>query len=163
MKICFLMMATVIIHAGDMRLRLIGEQTFPNQSLRFQDTVPGGLSGIDYDAQTGLFWVISDDPTAADRGAPRFYSVRLDYDQHAFHGYEFQSVTTMKNAEGATFADSTVDPEALRRSSAGTFFWTSEGYENSDPQIDPFLWEMNAEGQFVRAFEIPERYFPTFG
>jgi hypothetical protein len=53
-------------------LRLIGQQILPRRS-EFSATVVGGLSGIDYDAKTDSYFIISDDRTTTDSpNAPRF-------------------------------------------------------------------------------------------
>ena len=50
----------------------LGVVTFPTGTM-FADTEVGGLSGIAYDANRGVYYVISDD-----RSVPRFYTVTID-------------------------------------------------------------------------------------
>jgi len=53
-------------------LRLIGQQILPRRA-EFSATVVGGLSGIDYDAKTDSYFIISDDRTTTDSpNAPAF-------------------------------------------------------------------------------------------
>ena len=144
-----------------MRLRFIGEQAFANRSLTFEDTTPGGLSGIDYDPKSGHYLVISDDQSVPGRGDARFYTVELDFDAESFSGFAFTSVTSLLRPDGSPFPEAGVDPEAIRLLPSGNLLWSSEGLEKADPQIAPFVREMKADGAYVRDLRIPERFFPT--
>ncbi|MEM8933711.1 MAG: esterase-like activity of phytase family protein, partial [Acidobacteriota bacterium] len=99
---------------ASMRLRLIGLQAFDDQTITFQDTVPGGLSGIEYDPATGRYWVISDDPATLARGGARFYTVELDFDADGVDGYRFTSVGKLLRPDGTQFPEGGVDPESIR-------------------------------------------------
>ena len=55
-------------------LRLIGEARLPHK-LQYQGTTVGGLSGIDFDAATGTYYLLSDD--GGNQSPPRFYTARL--------------------------------------------------------------------------------------
>ncbi len=142
-----------------MRLRLIGSQAFDDQAVTFESTVPGGLSGIDYDATTGHYLVISDDPSTPDRGGARFYTVELVFDADSFDSYAFTSVVTLRRPDGTPFPEGGVDPESIRRLPSGNFLWTSEGFERS--LIDPFVREMTPAGAYVRDLRVPARFNPT--
>ena len=142
-----------------LRLRLVGHQAFDDQTVTFRDTVPGGLSGIEYDPTTGRYLVISDDPSTPGRGGARFYTVELDFDADSFDGFTFTSVTILLRPDGTPFPEGGVDPESIRRLPSGNLLWTSEGFERA--LIDPFVREMTPTGAYVRDLTIPDRYDPT--
>ena len=65
-------------------LRLIGQQVLPRR-MDYAGTVVGGLSGIDYDARSDSYVLISDDRTTTDSaGAPRLSTARLSFDARTF-------------------------------------------------------------------------------
>ncbi|MEM9556073.1 MAG: esterase-like activity of phytase family protein [Acidobacteriota bacterium] len=142
-----------------MHLRLIGQQAFDDQTIRFEGTVPGGLSGLDYDPSSGTYEVISDDPSTPGRGAARFYTVELEFDAESFEGFTFTSVTTLLRPDGTPFPEGEADPESIRRLPSGNLLWTSEGFERS--LIDPFVRETTPAGAYVRDLTIPGRFDPT--
>ena len=145
-------------------LRLIGQQVLPRRSL-FQGTVVGGLSGIDFDAATGRYVLISDDRTTTDSAsAPRFYSATLSFDLNAFTAVQFVSTTPLKQADGTVFPkvpDARVaDPESIRIDPVNAnLVWASEGDRTltSVPTrvIDPFVREMKPDGSYVRDYTVP--------
>ena len=153
--------------------RLIGQQILP-QGYRYADVPVGGLSGIDYDPATGRYWVISDD--RSEFGPARFYEVSLDLShfnktpQPGHDGVVFNALHTLKRLDGSGFADArkdparSVDPEAIRlHAPSGRLVWASEGERIVDPGkaavlIDPHVWEMQRDGQFLRAFVVPDKF-----
>lgn len=156
----FFLFTSISAGAQDYQIDYIGLQTVTPGAI-FQKTVIGGLSGIDYDVKMGEFVAISDDRSKINPA--RFYTLGLDFDRTAFRGVTFRSVTFLKNPRGeifqkpSFFGETEVDPEAIRLSPLGrSYFWTSEG--NTDAGIDPFLWEMERDGSFKRAFTLPEKY-----
>jgi hypothetical protein len=57
------------------QLDYLGQQTLPTGFL-YSGTQVGGLSGIDRDPGTGMYWAISDDRSQT--SAARFYNLSLD-------------------------------------------------------------------------------------
>jgi hypothetical protein len=164
----------------DPRLELvfIGQQVLP-QGYRYANTTVGGLSGIDYDAATGRYWAISDD--RSEFGPARFYELSLDLSHfnktadpgHA--GVTFLGVQTLKRLDGSTFPDfrtnpgQAADPEAIRlHVPSGRLVWSSEGerlVNAGEPPVlaNPFVWEMQRDGTFLRPFVIPEKFHASAG
>lgn len=126
-------------------LRLIGETRLPHR-LRFQDTVVGGLSGLDYDAARDLWYAISDE-----RSAPRFYTLRLPISSTQVGPPELLGVQHLKPNDRP-------DPESIRwRAATGTLLWSSEGdVARGQP---PALRESATDGRSLRSFTLP----PHFG
>lgn len=139
-----------------MNLRFIGEQQIQTGA-PFEGTEIGGLSGIDFDAATGNYWAISDDRSS--KNPARFYQIALDFNTETFNGGEFLGVTTLLTPEGDAFATGSVDPESIRVVGE-RLFWSSEGQNNANGTLDPFVWEIKPDGSVVRPFNVPNRYKP---
>lgn len=148
-------------------LKLIGQQVLARRMV-FQNTVVGGLSGIDYDAANGRYVLMSDDRTTTDSpNPPRFYTARLHFTATAFTGVEFLSVTTMKQPDGSSYpkvpSSLVADPESLRIDPvSGNLVWTSEGDRSPTATpariIDPFIRELRPDGTHVRDYALPPMF-----
>lgn len=145
--------------ASDFSLRLIGQYAIATGA-RFSDVEFGGISGLDR-SHDGSYWAISDD-RGGERGIPRFYKLKLEYDSHGFHGVTIIDQVPMQQADGASFSVSahTVDPESIRVAPNGNLYWSSEGVWTAAPGTcnQPFVREMRTDGSFVREFVIPGHY-----
>lgn len=159
--------------ASRFELAFIGHQVLPHK-FRYNDTVVGGLSGIDYDTATHRYWSISDD--RSEFGPSRFYELALDLAQfskapapgHA--GIAFTGVYTLKRPDGSVFADyskdqaNAADPESIRvHAPSGRLVWSSEGDRivaagKPPVLVDPHVWEMERDGRFVRALPVPDKF-----
>ncbi|MDP1954184.1 MAG: esterase-like activity of phytase family protein [Polaromonas sp.] len=141
------------------RLRLIGEARLPHR-LQFQGTTVGGLSGIDYDPVSGLYYLISDD--GSHFNPARFYTARIALESNRLGAPELTSVTTVRQADGSTYPAAlhgmqVPDPEAIRwRASSQTLLWTSEGHALTGAA--PALRESRADGSLVREFALPPMF-----
>ncbi len=146
--------ATTITPQKPLTARLIGHATLPHK-MSFQGTVVGGLSGIDYDAATDTFYILSDD--RSDHGAARFYTAKIDYDAQALRAVTLTAAIALKQADGSPFPSKAQggevpDPEAIRfRPDTRTLLWTSEGEKQRG--LSPFIREMKWDGSFIR--ELP--------
>jgi hypothetical protein len=149
--------------------RLIGDIHF-KKSVYFKNTIVGGISGIDMNPD-GLFYLISDD--ISERDPSRFYTANLDYDEKTFNSIKFINVTYMRTPSKSTFPfknglitsveKEIANAESIRyNKESNSLFWTSEGL-NAFPiaPIQPFIRQMNLNGEFVNEIETPEqfRYF----
>ncbi|QPF74757.1 esterase-like activity of phytase family protein [Roseateles sp. DAIF2] len=147
-------------------LRLIGQQVLPRR-LVFQDTVVGGLSGIDYDAKSDSYVLISDDRTTGDSpNAPRLYTAKLSFDANQFSGVQFLSTIKLKQPDGSDYPKvpdiKVADPEAVRIDPVnGNYVWVSEGERTlgtPNRLIQPFIREVNAQGQHQREYTLPAMF-----
>jgi hypothetical protein len=148
-------------------LSLIGSQVIARRSV-FQDTVIGGLSGVDYDEANKRFVLISDDRTTTDSAnAPRLYTANLNYDANGFTGVTFLSTFKMKQPGGADYPKvpdpAVADPESVRIDPvSGNLLWVSEGDRTltSTPTrvINPFIREIKTDGSHVRAYTLPAMF-----
>ena len=148
--------------AADFTLRLIGQHSIATGTL-YQGVEFGGISGIDR-AADGSHWAIADD-RGGERGTPRFYNLRLNYDASGFaatNAVVINSQTFMQRPDGTAFpaTSRTVDPEGIRLAPNGNLIWSSEGNWNANPanRYQPFVREMKTDGSFVREFATPAMF-----
>ncbi len=149
-------------------LRLIGQATLEHKWV-YAGTTVGGLSGIDYDAQSGQYLLLSDDRSAMDPA--RYYTARITYTAQALAAPEFTRVVPLRNAAGQTYAPSrravdgvdVPDPEAVRwLPGANTFLWTSEG--DFARGFGPALRATRAaDGALLRDYALPAAFAPNPG
>jgi hypothetical protein len=141
------------------RLRLIGEARLPHR-LQFQGTTVGGLSGIDYDEASGLYYLLSDDGSAINPA--RFYTARLSLETDRLGEPVLTGVTSLRQADGSTYPAAlrgiqVPDPEAIRwRPATQTLLWTSEGHALTG--APPALRESRTDGTPVREFALPAMF-----
>ena len=130
------------------RLRLIGETRLPHK-LQYQNSTVGGLSGIDFDAASGLLYLLSDD--GGSQSPPRFYTARLAMTADKLGDLEFRiELTGVTYLQGLT----SPDPEAIRwHAPSQSLLWTSEG--NALLLAPPSLQQTRRDGTLVRTFELP--------
>jgi len=139
-------------------LRLIGEQRLPWR-MRFESTLVGGLSGIDYDAARGDWVMICDD--RSEHNPARYYRARLDYDQQSFTSVQLTGVTTLLQADGtpypskndfARLGGAVADLETLRVDPRdGAIWYGSEG--DVSLALNPFVRQAGADGSL--RYELP--------
>lgn len=141
------------------RLRLIGEARLQHR-LQFQGTTVGGLSGVDYDEASGLYYLISDDGSAINPA--RFYTARLSLETNRLGEPVLTGVTSLRQADGSTYPAAlrgiqVPDPEAIRwRPATQTLLWTSEGHALTGAA--PALRESRTDGTLVREFALPAMF-----
>lgn len=82
------------------QLTFIGEQRIPNDEV-YEETLVGGLSGIDYDPKTHKWIIISDD--RSDKSPARFYTAKLKYDTNSFSSVKLNGMTEFKQSDGTTY------------------------------------------------------------
>jgi hypothetical protein len=130
------------------RLRLIGETRLPHK-LQYQNSTLGGLSGIDFDAASGIVYLLSDD--GGSQSPPRFYTARLAMTADKLGDLEFKvELTGVTYLQGLT----SPDPEAIRwHAPSQSLLWTSEG--NALLLAPPSLQQTRRDGTLARTFELP--------
>jgi hypothetical protein len=132
----------------------------------FQNTIIGGLSGIDYDPADKVYYTISDD--RSEKNPARFYKVNIVINQNKIDSVIFLDTKFLRNNVGNLYPDShndpyhTPDPEALRYNSRNnTFVWSSEGERivksNKIVLEDPAITEINTDGNYIDTFKLPSQ------
>ena len=148
------------------QLKFIGEYIVPH-NLPYKGTVTGGLSGIDYDAATGNYYLISDDRSALNPA--RFYTAKLYFSDKSFDSVQFVAVTTLLQPNGKAYPDNktnaalTPDPEALRyNAKKNCLVWSSEGErivnEKDTILTNPGVYEISTAGQYIDSFALPAQF-----
>ncbi|MBK8494322.1 MAG: esterase-like activity of phytase family protein [Chitinophagaceae bacterium] len=133
-------------------------------NLAYKQTVVGGLSGIDYDAQSNLYYIISDD--RSEKNPARFYTAKLFFTPNGIDSLVFTGMQFLIQPDGTTYPNSktdrfkTPDPEAIRyNSKTGQLAWSSEGErivrETDTVLTDPAVFMMNKKGKYIDEFVLP--------
>lgn len=145
-------------------LKLIDVYDVPHQ-FNFKGTIVGGLSGIDYDSTSQLFYTISDDRSALQPA--RYYTMKLLFNEQGIDTVLFQDVVTLLQPNGTVYPSAkedsklTPDPEAIRYNPlTQEMVWTSEGerlINNADHILQsPSINIITKEGKFKRSFTLPD-------
>ena len=144
-------------------LRFMGEYIIPH-NMQFKNTTIGGLSGIDYDRETGLFFLISDDWSQINPA--RFYTARIFFTEKGIDTVQFVGVIPFLQPDGSVYPGAkqnphrTPDPEALRYHPLKKhLIWTSEGerfiMKDSLVLQDPAIRIITKEGKQIDSFPLP--------
>jgi hypothetical protein len=138
-------------------LEFLGEYRIPN-NLKLDGVPVGGLSGLTFDPQQGVFYAISDDRST--RGPARFYTLKVNLDNKSqLKDVKVIKATYLKDADGKTYPAGSIDPEAIALSPRSTVFVTSEGDRNNG--IPPFIGEFDlTTGQLKQQLKLPDLYLP---
>ena len=108
-------------------LEFLGQAIVPTGTT-FAATTVGGLSSIAYDADGGVFYALSDDPSQLQ--AARFYTLQLAIADGLLStgDVQFDAVTTLLGPNGLPFPPLSLDPEGLTLTKDGELVITSEGF-----------------------------------
>ena len=138
------------------------------RDMTFDGTVVGGLSGLSYDPESRLYYIISDDRSA--KNPARFYTARIDLSDNGIDGVEFVSTHPWLDADGRPFRPLDVDvrPPVVPPDPEGIAFdgrrqrlyWSSEGERvTDDPNgavlLDPSVRIATLDGGYVGEFTLP--------
>ena len=141
-------------------LRLIGVAELAHGS-EYAGARIGGLSGIDYDAHSGEYLLISD-------AQARIYRARLHYDAQRLDMPQFTATQDLLHTSGQPFAPwwrrqagmDRPDAEGLRWLPGKTsFLWSSEG--DFSRGFGPQLRESRLDGRPVRDIALPASFSPA--
>lgn len=141
-----------------LEVELLGLVTF-DTGYEFGDTEVGGLSGITYDPERDIYYVLSDDRGRVDPA--RFYSVEIDLSDGKLDDGDISFLDTirLRDAESAPFMSGSIDPEGIELLSPEDMLYiSSEGDTGAQPLIEPFVNIFNLEGEQISALPIPEKF-----
>jgi hypothetical protein len=138
-------------------MEFLGEYRIPN-NFKIDGVPLGGLSGLTYDRQQGVFYAISDDRSY--KGSARFYTLKVNLDnQSKLKDVKVLKSTSLKGADGKTYPPGSIDPEAIALSPRSTVFIASEGDRGAG--VPPMIGEFDlASGQLKQQIKLPDRYMP---
>lgn len=127
----------------------------------FEDTEIGGLSSMAYDANRGVYYAISDDQGTID--PVRYYTLDIDVSDGSLDPDDitFLRVTTLLDKSGAPYEPGSLDPEGLALAHEGALYYTSEGFSNRVPPVNPFVKRTNFNGRETRALAVPDKFLPN--
>lgn len=125
-------------------------------------TVVGGLSGISYDPQRQLYYVISDDRSG--KAPARFYTFRLSLSDNGIDEATCIGGRPLRDRSGAVFGP--LDPPVVPPDPEGIAFdagrqrlyWSSEGERLTDPNpvlLDPWVRIAGLDGGYQGEFILP--------
>lgn len=145
------------------RLKFLSEYDIPYNK-EYQNTIIGGLSGIDYDRQKNVYYIISDD--RSERNPARFYQAKIIINNNKIDSVVFIETTLLKNRDGIFYPGPSVDPfhtpdpESIRYNPlTNSFVWSSEGERivRGDKIIleDPSVTEINEKGIYIDTLILP--------
>ena len=149
------------------QLKLINSIVVPyNQE--FKKTVIGGLSGIDFDANNDLYYLISDDRSVYN--VARFYTAKIHIADDKLKNIVFQNVVSFKNEKGEYYSNwekkpaSSIDPEDLRYNpKTNTIIWSSEGARVVSDKLsilqNPAITTATLEGDFINNYILPSNLY----
>jgi hypothetical protein len=118
----------------------------------------GGISGMDRDAATGEWYLLSDD--RSERAPARFYTAAIDIDAGGIRGIRITGVVPLRQADGSVFpgprqGGEVPDPEALRIDpQGGELVWSSEGDRKRG--LNPFVRRAARDGRFIAELPLPQ-------
>lgn len=144
-------------------LNFIGQYVVPHNMV-FQNTTIGGLSGIDYDSISHLYYLISDDRSSINPA--RFYTARIHFSSTGIDSVSFVSVHPLLQPSGLPYPDSKTDPrrvpdpEGIRYNPVrNELVWTSEGErivrQGSTILEDPSIICISTDGKYKDSFQLP--------
>ncbi|MGK5037566.1 esterase-like activity of phytase family protein [Janthinobacterium sp. LB3P118] len=145
-------------------LRLIGEQRIALKHA-FEGTTVGGLSGIDYAADSNSWVMESDD--RSETNPARFYRATLAYDSKAFTGVTLSSVHFFTQPDGSRYpnlahaklnsGDQVPDIETIRVDPQdGSLWYGSEG--NRKVGLHPFVRHADRDGKYLATLPTPAMF-----
>ncbi len=138
---------TTKVNNDHIQLKFLDEYVLAPDT-EYENTVVGGLSGIDY--KNGNYFLISDQASN-----PRIYRAKIDIQQKKIQDITIEELIQIKKTD--EFADAVMDLEALRFDEMRKeFVVASEG--KIDEGRDPGIYRLTRSGQIKSAFKIPD-YF----
>lgn len=143
-------------------LKYINTFVLPHD-LQFRGTTVGGLSGIDYDPEAKVYYLICDD--RSNINPARFYTAQIDLSANGIDGVRITDVDTLFQKDGRSYPKRdkqlTVDPEAMRYNAVTKCLtWTSEGERTVNATdtilINPAITMIGRDGRWADTIAIPE-------
>lgn len=129
----------------------------------FDGTVIGGLSGLSYDPDGGLYYIVSDDRSA--KNPARFYTARIALSDSGIEDVDFVSTHPLLDDDGKPFPplDTDARPPVVPPDPEGIAFdgrrqrlyWSSEGERQGEAMLDPSVRIADLDGRYLGEFALP--------
>ena len=144
-------------------LKYLGNYEIPFNTV-YNNTLVGGLSGIDYDQKRNLFYIISDD--RSEKNPARFYSAGIYFTGAGIDSIRFTGVTYILQPDGSVYPNSktdrfnTPDPEGIRYNPVNNqLVWSNEGERavrgKDTVLINPAVNIVSTAGKYISSFTMP--------
>ncbi|MFC3560769.1 esterase-like activity of phytase family protein [Pedobacter jamesrossensis] len=152
-------------------LKFLDEYVMPlNQ--KFENTIVGGLSGVDYDKKSNQYYLISDDPSQF--SPARVYNAKIKIQDNKIDTVQITGVIFLKQENGKEYpkygTDKTLKPDgesARYNPKTNQIIWSSEGerlFKNGDSIIvQPALTFVSPTGNFIDTIPLPKGFHFTKG
>jgi len=142
---------TFSTHADDecsLDLQFIDARTFPLEQTVDGDAF-GGISGIDYDAGSNVWYLVSDD--RSDHAPARLFTAAIHFDRKALPVVELQ--------HSVRFKTSAYDPETIRFDTrTGNLLVAGEG--DTEHGLGPWLQRVTLDGRLAQSISLPAQFSP---
>lgn len=145
-----------------LQLKFLNQYIIPNQ-FEFDNTIVGGLSGIDYDSTRKIYASICDD--RSDINPARYYTYQVSIQNDQIDTVKFLNKVSLRNYHNELFPSylqnkpGSVDPEALRFF-GDQIIWSDEGLRQIIPNdtvlVNPRIFLAQQNGTFIDTFPIPD-------
>ena len=150
-------------------IKFLSEYILPLNTT-FQNTVIGGLSGIDYDAKNDQYFLISDDPSQF--SPARIYAANIAVKDAKIDSVNMRNVLFISQKDGSQYPkyqygkNSKADGESVRYDpSRKTLIWSNEGerlYRPTDTTIvQPALTLISLAGKYLDTIPLPPGFHIT--
>ena len=150
--------------AGVSSIKYLGQYIVPF-NFKYNNTVVGGLSGIDYDATNDQYYLVCDDRSAINPA--RFYTARIVFTQQGIDTVQITAVQNMLQPNGNVYPNNkqdpyhTPDPEGIRYNPVTRqLAWSSEGERIVKPKNEvlenPAITLITPTGKYVDSFTLPQ-------
>ncbi|PWS27130.1 hypothetical protein DHW03_14095 [Pedobacter yonginense] len=137
------------------------------QSMSYRNTLVGGLSGIDYDAKSKQYYLISDDPSQY--SPARVYTAKINIIENKIDTIEFTGVKFILQQNGSQYPkyeygkNSKADGESVRFDPLrNRLVWSNEGERLFRPtdttMVQPALTFISNEGKFLDTVALPKGF-----
>ena len=145
-------------------LNYLGSYEIPF-NYKYNNTIVGGLSGIDYDAKHDLFYLISDD--RSEKNTARFYTAKILISKKEIDSFSFTGQYNLLQPGGNVYPGvnqdrfNTPDPEAIRYNAhTGQLIWSSEGERFVRGQdtvlVNPAIHVISTSGTYLESYNLPD-------
>ena len=132
-------------------LQFVGDVNFPAESI-IDGTRFNGLSGIAYDENQDLYYIISDD--RAEYNQARLYVTEIDFGEPV--RVSPKKALFLKDRDHKPWTRNTIDFEGIIILPNNNLLISSEGAESRG--ISPSLFEFTRDGTFIKEWSLPTMF-----
>ncbi|WP_166381694.1 esterase-like activity of phytase family protein [Polaribacter sp. 11A2H] len=117
-------------------------------SISFQNSIIGGLSGVDY-ANDAYYFVVDDARN------PRFLKAKISIKQNKIETVDFENVVFLNDTTTSYYKENVLDLESIFvNSETEEVYFVGEGSINTDKS--PTIFKTDLNGNFIDAYELPK-------